>query len=70
MSLALTDADLVDLTKKVRRSAQARELDALGIPYRRRRDRSILVLRDDLKPKDATTQTQPRTPRLRIPAAR
>lgn len=70
MNVILTDADLIELTRKTRVSAQARELDALGIPYRRRRDRSIVVMRDDLPIRHETTQTPPRTPRLRLPASR
>jgi hypothetical protein len=40
----LTEQQIRDLTKKVKPSAQARELDALGIPSKPRRDGSLVVL--------------------------
>jgi hypothetical protein len=45
MTYCLTPAELADLTGKQRASAQARELEAMGIAHRRRRDGSIAVLR-------------------------
>jgi hypothetical protein len=56
---------LIELTGKVKRPAQARVLSALGIPYRRRPDGTIVVFEHDLP--HATTQAQPRTPKLRLP---
>jgi hypothetical protein len=41
----LTREELAELTERIQSDAQARELDALGIPYRRRRDRSPVVMR-------------------------
>lgn len=41
----LTGDELAELTARKRRRAQAEELRALGIPFRTRRDGSIVVLR-------------------------
>ncbi len=41
----LTPAELVELTRRIQSDAQARELDAIGIPFRRRRDKSLVVMR-------------------------
>lgn len=43
--LLLTQQELIELTDKVRPSAQARALDFMGIPYRPRPDGSLAVLR-------------------------
>lgn len=43
MSLTLTDAELVDLTRRERPSAQVRVLRHLGIEHRTRPDGSIVV---------------------------
>lgn len=51
--MILARDDIIELTGKVRRSAQARVLDALGIPYRRRTDGSIVVFSVDLHPKNS-----------------
>lgn len=40
----LSDEDLFQLTKKKQRAAQARVLDALGLKYGMRGDKSIVVL--------------------------
>ena len=45
--MILSDSDLVSLTGRQRKSAQRRELDALGIPYKTRRDGSIVVFVED-----------------------
>ena len=45
MSLCLTADELEELTSKRRSDAQARELQEMGIPYRVRRDGSLVVLR-------------------------
>lgn len=45
MSYTLSPVELCELTGKLRASAQARELDAMGVPYRLRRDGSVAVLR-------------------------
>lgn len=58
----LTTDELIELTRRVKGAWQARELDRLGIPYRRRSDGSLVVLRDDCR----LAQDRPsRTPRLR-----
>ena len=41
----LTQSEIQELTQRIQRDAQARELDAMGIPYLRRRDDSLVVLR-------------------------
>lgn len=41
----LTSDELRELTGRIQSDAQARELDAMGIPYRRRRDKSLVVMR-------------------------
>lgn len=46
--MILTEPELELLTGAKRHDAQARELDFLGVPYRKRRDGSIVVLRDHL----------------------
>lgn len=45
MSYTLSPSELCELTGKLRASAQARELDSMGVPYRLRRDGSVAVLR-------------------------
>jgi len=48
MSVVLNKEQLAELTGKVRPSAQARQLRAMGIDFRRRIDGSIVVLHADL----------------------
>lgn len=43
--LFLTKPEIEELTQRIQHDAQARELDAMGIPYKRRRDKSLVVLR-------------------------
>lgn len=43
--MLLTRNELRELTGRIQSDAQARELDALCIPYRRRRDGSLVVMR-------------------------
>ena len=50
MSVCLSQAELEELTGYPRPSAQARELDHLGIPYQRRRNGSLIVLRAHVEP--------------------
>lgn len=45
MSLVLSPEEIRELTGKERYSAQARVLSGMGIPYRARPDRSLVVLR-------------------------
>lgn len=58
----LTAEELVELTHRVKGAWQAKELDRLGIPYRRRSDGTLVVLREDCR----LAQDRPsRAPRLR-----
>jgi len=63
----LTDSELCDLTHKAKPSAQARALDGMRIPYTKRPDGTLVVLRRNL---DATTEKGSASPTLRIPAPR
>lgn len=46
--MILTPEQLVELTRAKRSDAQRRELDHLGIPYRVRRDGTLVVLAADV----------------------
>jgi hypothetical protein len=48
MSIVLNEKQLAELTGKIRPSAQARQLHAMGIDFRQRIDGSIVVLHADL----------------------
>ena len=48
--MILSPQELIEPTGKGRSDAQRRELDFLGVPYRVRRDNSLVVLRDALAP--------------------
>lgn len=54
--MILTDDQLVALTDRQRADAQRRELDFLDIPYRVRRDGSIVVLLADLPARGTTIE--------------
>lgn len=57
----LTDAELIELTHRQYAAWQARALDAMKIPYRKRPDGTLVVLREDLgRPHDSRP-----APRLR-----
>lgn len=58
--MILTEAQLIELTAKRRPSAQARVLGHAGIPYRRRPDGSLIVLRIHVE----TLDGQPANARL------
>jgi len=45
MSDYLSDKEISDLTERIQRKAQMRQLDAMGITYRVRADFSLAVLR-------------------------
>lgn len=45
MSIELTKPELRSLTGKIRWTAQLRELEAMGIPYKRRTNGSLVVIR-------------------------
>jgi hypothetical protein len=61
----MSESDLLKLTGKQRSSAQARVLDALAIPYRRRPDGKIIVFLSAIT--YAPPQERPRSPQLRLP---
>lgn len=68
MSLCLTLDEVIELTGKQRPTAQARELDSLGIPYRRRQDGSLLLFRADIP--NATEKEGHASPAVRLPPPR
>ncbi|WP_373369351.1 DUF4224 domain-containing protein [Laribacter hongkongensis] len=61
--MVLSESDIVSLTGKIRRPAQARVLNALNIPYRRRPNGTIVIFSSDLH---APTEKRPTSPRLRL----
>jgi hypothetical protein len=63
--MILCEQEIRDLTRKRRSAWQAKELDFLGIPYARRSDGSLIVLRGHV---DALQHREPATrePRLRL----
>lgn len=63
--MILTDETLRQLTKRTKWTAQARELNEMGVPYRRRSDGSLVVLEEDLH---ATTKNKPASSKLRLPS--
>jgi hypothetical protein len=64
LSLCLSADDLHDLTGKERPTAQARVLQAMGIPYRARPDGTLVVLRIHVEYE--TPQKEPAPPALRL----
>lgn len=62
--MILTPEQIEELTDRVKFTAQAKELTAMGIPYRRRRDGSIVVIHEDLH--HATKEKGQASPRLRL----
>lgn len=64
--LILSADELQTLTRRARPSWQARELDFLKIPYRRRSDGSVIVLREDLRTEHASPAPRRREPQLRL----
>lgn len=63
MSICLNDLELHELTGKQRQSAQARALDKMRIPYKRRPDGSVVVFREALH---ASKKEGPAPARLRL----
>ena len=59
--MVLSKFELIELTRRVRYSSQARELTTMGIPFRRRSDGSIVVMKEDL---NASATKRPAPPRL------
>jgi hypothetical protein len=65
-NVILTKDELRELTGRRRVALQARELDHLQIPYKRRSDGSIVVLRADLgRPQQGLSDAR-QVPRLRL----
>ena len=62
----LTDAELETLTTFFRSDAQRRELDHLGIPYRVRRDGSLLVLWADVELRAGGRSIEPKEPEMHL----
>ena len=65
--MILSPKELFEITGKVRWSSQAKELDVLGIPFRRRSDGSPLVFEEDLH---ATAKEKQKPPVVRLSAIR
>lgn len=61
--MILTAEELAVLTGRKRPGYQARQLDHLGIPYRRRTDGTLVVLRIHV---EQPHHAKPREPRLRL----
>lgn len=57
--MILSNAELVNLTKRERSDAQARELKHLGIPFTQRRDKSIVVFRSAVEKSPQATIREP-----------
>ncbi len=64
--MILSTTDLIELTRRVKWASQAKELDAMGIPYRRRTDGSLVVFVEDLH--HASAQKGSASPKLRFSA--
>ncbi|WP_157659079.1 DUF4224 domain-containing protein [Thauera butanivorans] len=65
--MILTHDQIVEITQRVRASAQRRMLDHLNIPYRQRPDGTPVVFEADIH---APAKERPTPPRLRLPEAR
>lgn len=65
-SLTLDDDELRELTARQRSNAQRRALDALGIPYRLRHDRSLVVLRSHVENLGGTAPKKKREPEMHL----
>lgn len=64
--MILSPAELRELTNARRSDAQARELDHLGIPYKERRDGSLVVMRIHCE-HGQTQNKEQASPALRLP---
>lgn len=58
--MILTHDQIIELTGKVRAKAQCRQLDFMGIPYRKRINGTPVVLASDLSPTEKTERVGPR----------
>lgn len=70
--LTLTPDEIVELTARVRKSAQRQTLMQLGIPFQIRPDGSPVVLRVAMEAAlgYAPKNQKPQSPRLRLPETR
>lgn len=69
--MILTPQELVEYTKKERPSAQARQLDFLGVPHKPRLDGSLIVFWEDVRAAQGVQRARepaPRMPRVRLDA--
>lgn len=66
--MLLTGNELRELTGRIQSDAQARELDTMGIPYRRRRDKSLVVMRVCVETilRLPSAKIEPNEPRLNL----
>lgn len=64
-ALILSPDELQEITGKRQPTAVARVLDAIGVPYRRRPNGTIVVFREELIP-HAPAQNRPPPPKLRL----
>lgn len=55
----LSEAEIAKITRRIKPSAQARVLDAMGVPYRRRLDGSIFVGRVHFEQPTAPVEPEP-----------
>lgn len=65
MSLILSVMQIIEITDKRTRPAQARVLKALGIPFSQRPDKSIVIFTKDVSNHAPETNKQ-RPPKLRL----
>jgi hypothetical protein len=65
-NMILNSEQIQELTHKKKATSQARELIAMQIPFRRRRDGSIVVLQEDLY--NASKKEGQAPPTLRLSA--
>lgn len=70
--LALTSDEIVEITCRVKKSAQCDALASMGIPFKIRPDGTPVVLRAVMEAAfgHATKNERPASPRLRLPEAR
>lgn len=68
--LTLSEDEIKEVTQKSTRKAQAKALEHMGVPFRTRPDKTIVVLRAALEASlgYATTNKGPPPPRVRVPS--
>lgn len=62
--MLLTVEEIQQLTNRMRCDGQRRELDFMGIPYKVRRDGSLVVVRVHVEGPDARTPPEPPEPKM------